>query len=129
MRHVLLVCLLCITPIAMAQETQTVQNASGAILRALDTMTGQLRDLEISNGETKVFERLKITVDDCRYPTENPYSDAFAYVKIEDIREADVRFEGWMTAASPALSAMDHPRYDVWALRCIIPVAETSDSE
>jgi hypothetical protein len=27
-------------------------------------------------------------------------------------------FSGWMIASSPALSAMDHPRYDVWILRC-----------
>ncbi len=28
-------------------------------------------------------------------------------------------FSGWMLASAPALNAMDHPRYDVWALRCI----------
>ncbi|MDA9980314.1 DUF2155 domain-containing protein, partial [Yoonia sp.] len=28
-------------------------------------------------------------------------------------------FAGWMLASAPALNAMDHPRYDVWALRCI----------
>ena len=27
-------------------------------------------------------------------------------------------FDGWMIASSPALSALDHPRYDVWVLRC-----------
>jgi hypothetical protein len=27
-------------------------------------------------------------------------------------------FEGWLIASAPALNAMDHPRYDVWALRC-----------
>lgn len=26
-----------------------------------------------------------------------------------------------MTASSPALSALDHPRYDVWVLRCDVP--------
>jgi hypothetical protein len=25
-----------------------------------------------------------------------------------------------MIASSPAISALDHPRYDVWVLRCII---------
>ena len=28
-------------------------------------------------------------------------------------------FAGWMIADSPALNALDHPRYDVWVLRCI----------
>jgi len=30
-------------------------------------------------------------------------------------------FKGWMIASSPALNALDHPRYDVWVLRCITP--------
>ena len=28
-------------------------------------------------------------------------------------------FSGWMLSTSPALSAMDHSRYDVWVLRCL----------
>ena len=28
-------------------------------------------------------------------------------------------FSGWMLASSPALNALEHPRYDVWVLRCI----------
>ena len=28
------------------------------------------------------------------------------------------RFSGWMFASSPALSAMEHPVYDVWVLDC-----------
>ena len=31
---------------------------------------------------------------------------------------AEPVFTGWMVAASPALSALDDPRYDVWLLRC-----------
>ncbi len=27
-------------------------------------------------------------------------------------------FSGWMIASSPALNALDNPRYDVWLLRC-----------
>ena len=26
-----------------------------------------------------------------------------------------------MMASSPALSALEHPRYDVWVLRCVTP--------
>jgi hypothetical protein len=33
-------------------------------------------------------------------------------------------FSGWMIASSPALNAMDHPRYDVWLLRCQTEAAE-----
>ena len=39
------------------------------------------------------------------------------------------RFSGWMFASSPALSAMEHPVYDLWVLDCDnqdgTPAAET----
>ncbi len=103
-----------------------VKEADGGVLRALDMMTGELQDLTFKSGETKKFKRLEITMKECRYPVDNPSSDAFAYLIIRDVREQTPRFKGWMTAASPALSALDHPRYDVWVLRCNIPSAKTS---
>ena len=88
-------------------------------LRALDTLTGIVQDLEIPVGDTVEYERLTIQVDECRYPLANQMSDAFAYLVIKDVREDVPRFEGWMIASSPALSALEHPRYDVWVLACI----------
>ena len=38
--------------------------------------------------------------------------------RIRDVRETAPRFSGWMFASSPALSALDHPRYDVWVVSC-----------
>ena len=32
-------------------------------------------------------------------------------------------FSGWMFASIPALSALDHPVYDIWVLDCLIPPA------
>ena len=29
-----------------------------------------------------------------------------------------VLFSGWMFASSPALSALEHPVYDVWVIDC-----------
>jgi len=98
-----------------------VEDAVGAVVRGLDTATGALTDIDIKTGDTVRFERLEITLKECRYPEENPASDAFAYLVIRDIRETEPRFEGWMIASSPALSAMDHPRYDVWVLHCDFP--------
>ncbi len=115
---------------AHAQEAVAVRTAeSGAVLRALDTMNGALTDLEFANGETQIYERLEITMTECRYPIENPASDAFAHIVIRDTRQSEIKFDGWMTAASPALSAMDHPRYDVWVLRCKFPVEATPTTD
>ena len=103
-----------------AQNQIVTENSSAAELRTLDTLTGVVKDMTIEVGQTQSYERLKITVQECRYPKDNPSSDAFAYLIIQDVREDQPRFDAWMIASSPALSALEHPRYDVWLLRCKI---------
>ncbi len=92
--------------------------ATGANLRGLDRINGTVADLSLQVGETVQYERLEITLLACRYPQGDITEDAFAELRIRDIREDEPRFVGWMFASSPALSALDHPRYDVWVLSC-----------
>lgn len=92
--------------------------AEFATLRGLDRLNGTVKDIDVQVGETIRFERLEITLNACRYPQGDIAEDAFAELSIRDVREMDPRFHGWMFASSPALSALDHPRYDVWVLSC-----------
>ncbi|MCK5642809.1 MAG: DUF2155 domain-containing protein [Gammaproteobacteria bacterium] len=96
----------------MSDQAQT------AVLRGLDRINGTVQNIVLLIGETVTYERLKITLIACRYPKGDINSDAFAQLSIRDIREDEPRFTGWMFASSPALSALDHPRYDVWVLSC-----------
>lgn len=89
-----------------------------ALLRGLDRINGTTQDIAISIGETLTYERLEISLLACRYPQGDISKDAFAQLVIHDIREEAPRFIGWMFASRPALSALDHPRYDVWVLSC-----------
>jgi hypothetical protein len=100
---------------------QDLAEASGGILRWLDKITGETADIELSNGEAAVSGQLTILMDECRYPVDNPVSNAFVHLTITDARVSSPVFAGWMIASSPALSALDHPRYDVWPLRCVVP--------
>ena len=52
-------------------------------------------------------------------PQEGEAQDAYAFMQITDSREEEPRFSGWMIASSPALIAMDHPRYDIWVSDCL----------
>lgn len=108
---------------APAFAQQEVSEGTGAVLRGLDKISGLLSDLEIASGDSRVYGKLLVSVEDCRYPTGNPAGNAFAHVTIHDTIPADrpVLFSGWMVAGSPALNALDHQRYDVWVLRCITP--------
>lgn len=101
----------------MAQ--QQTESATGAVLRGLDKMSGQVVDIELPAGRTVQFNRLTITLTECRYPAGNPSGNAYAGLQIiEQGTESAVIFSGWMIASAPALSAMEHPRYDVWVMRC-----------
>ncbi|MBF9032582.1 DUF2155 domain-containing protein [Rhodobacterales bacterium HKCCE3408] len=91
--------------------------APGAMLRGLDKTIGSRTDFEMEQGETVVFGRLAIRMLECRYPADNPASDAFAHLQIADLDGQEI-FDGWMVASSPALMALEHPRYDVWVLSC-----------
>lgn len=107
--------------LASPAAAQEFSEAPGGVLRWLDKLTGQTGDMELSLGQSASNGRLTIQLDSCRYPTENPAADAQAHLTVVDSSRADAVFSGWMLASSPALSAMDHPRYDVWVLRCVVP--------
>ncbi|MFA8444258.1 DUF2155 domain-containing protein [Yoonia sp.] len=96
-----------------------VANGTGGELRILDKLTGQVADLSLVEGETATLGFLSVTLNECRYPIDNPSGDAFIQIFVQDTKENTPLFSGWMLASAPALNAMDHPRYDVWALRCI----------
>ena len=91
---------------------------TGAILRGLDRITGAVNNFSMAVGETLEFERLEVTLEACRYPVGDINADAYALLKIRDVRDEDASFYGWMFASSPALSALDHSRYDIWVLTC-----------
>ncbi len=94
------------------------QSADGAVLRALDKFSGDVVDILIPSRSSTQFGPLTITLTDCRFPEGNPAGNAYAGLEITDPAKEEVLFQGWMVASSPALSAMEHPRYDIWVLRC-----------
>lgn len=104
--------------LALPVSAQQATTAPGGTLRVLDKITGRTQDLEFSNGQTQVIGLLAVTMSECRYPSGNRSGDAYALLTIVYNNEADPVFRGWMIASAPALNALDHPRYDVWALRC-----------
>ncbi len=115
-RALALLCALVLAGQAVAQEPAA--QGTGAVLRALDKITTEVRDLELANGAAAEFGSLTVELGVCRFPEENPASDAYAFLDIRSTEGGQVLFSGWMLASSPALNALEHPRYDVWVLRC-----------
>ncbi len=102
---------------AVAQEAVTAP--AGAMLRAMDKISGDVVDFDLTPGQTKQLGRIQVSLGECRYPAGNPAGDAYAYLVIRNAGVETPSFTGWMIASSPGLDALDHPRYDVWVLRCI----------
>ncbi|CUH37353.1 hypothetical protein JSE7799_01287 [Jannaschia seosinensis] len=102
-----------------AQGVRTADGA-GALLRTLDKTSGEVIDVEMTVGQTMAYGSLQVTLHECRYPEANPAGDAFGLIQVVDTRELREVFAGWMVASSPALNALEHRRYDVWLLRCLI---------
>lgn len=97
---------------------QEVTRGTGAVLRGLEKVTGQVQDMELASGASQTMGRISVKMHECRYPAGNPAGDAFAFLTIMESGNDTPVFQGWMVASSPALNALEHPRYDVWVLRC-----------
>jgi hypothetical protein len=77
---------------------------------------------EVKVGNTVKFGPIYIKVQACRKapPIDAPESAAFLQIwEVTPKGESKWIYSGWMFASSPALSAMDHPIYDVWVLDCL----------
>ena len=120
MRILALLCCLLAGGVA-AQTSVKTTDGSGVVLRILDRITGQVLDFEVQNGQSFQRGKIRVEVRECRYPRKAIDRDAFAYLTIRDRNSELPVFDGWMMASSPALSALEHPRYDVWVLRCLAP--------
>ena len=92
-----------------------------AVMQGLDKITARVSRFEAPVGRPVTFGSLSIVVRDCQKsaPEERPENAAF--VEIGEIHPGEGKvqlFSGWMFSSSPALSALDHPVYDVNLLEC-----------
>ena len=118
------------------QETRTVPNkkveeepeepfdpdAEYVQLQGLDKETARILTFGGRVGDTVRFRNLDIVIRRCqRTPPDQPPEKA-AFLQIYDIDpetgKRSIAFSGWMFKSKPALSAMDHPIYDVWVKDC-----------
>lgn len=97
---------------------------SGVVLQGLDKITARVSTFSVPLNELAVFGSLQIEVRACLKapPEEAPENAAFMEI-VEQKPDSEARkvFGGWMFSSSPAVSALEHPVYDVWVQNCILP--------
>ncbi len=92
-----------------------------AMFAGLDKITGRIISFDVAINETVRFGALEVTPRACytRPATEATNTDGF--VEVDELTlQGELRriFTGWMFAASPGLSAVEHPIYDIWLTDC-----------
>jgi hypothetical protein len=102
-----------------------------AILQGLDKVTARVSTFEAPIDEPVTFGSLEVTARYCdEAPPEEP-PESKVFLEIVDLKpDADPQpvFTGWMFASSPAVSALEHPVYDVWVLDCRITSSADKDA-
>jgi hypothetical protein len=95
-----------------------------AVLQGLDKITARVSRFEVPVGKRANFFTLSIAVRECRRSAPEDRPESAAFVEIYENRPGEEGFRlfsGWMFSSSPALSALEHPVYDVNLLECKAP--------
>ncbi|WP_331256600.1 DUF2155 domain-containing protein [Candidatus Bealeia paramacronuclearis] len=93
---------------------------SGITLQGLDKQTARVYIIDAPIGKAIEFGTLNVLVYRCLQssPEDQPESKAFVVISENKTDTNQILFSGWMFASSPAISALDHPVYDVWVKGC-----------
>ena len=118
-----LIAFMCMASGAVSAQTTVWLDGRVATMQALDKITARISTLSAPVGEARRFGTLEVTIQRCAFhpPEETP--ENAAYVVVRDLgydtsaAPAEV-FSGWMFSSSPAISALEHPVYDITLLTC-----------
>jgi hypothetical protein len=118
----LLVAALCLGRAAAAAETPTAMiEQPTAQLQGLDKTTARISKFDAPVGTEVHFGTLTILVRACQRTPPEATPENAAFLEIFETRPGEQKeklFTGWMFSSSPALSALEHPVYDVNLLEC-----------
>ena len=134
--HASAACACLATSTALAQTQGPVLENRVAVLQGLDKVTARVSTVRALLDQPTQFGTLEVVARACREtpPTEPPESAAFLEIHelppASDVNGAPVGlFSGWMFASSPAVSALEHPVYDIWVIDCAEPVAPVAGAQ
>jgi hypothetical protein len=92
-----------------------------AVMQGLDKITARVSRFDAPVGESVNFGDLSLIVRDCEKSAPEDRPENAAFVQVYQNRPGEMRvrvFSGWMFSSSPALSALEHPVYDVNLVQC-----------
>jgi len=121
----------CLALLALFAAGAPASAEDGAVLQGLDKVTARIFTFDAPLERPVRFGRLQIVAHACnKTPPEEPPESA-AFLEITELPpDGSPRrlFTGWMFASSPALSALEHPVYDIWVVDCMNDASSSAPS-
>ncbi len=115
-------CLLTACILLSASSACAVEKkAKQVILQGLNKITAHVSELKGAVGEEMHFGKLTVVAKSCWTAPKSRRPEHAALLEVTEYKNRDMPekiFSGWMFASSPALSALEHPVYDLKVLRC-----------
>ena len=102
-----------------------------ALLRGLKKVSAETSSFEARLDKKVNFGTLTITLKKCHKSKPEDRPENAALLLIEDNKpkeEPIVVFSGWMFSSSPAISALEHPVYDIAIIECGYNDQRSSDN-
>ena len=121
----MLLAIACLWPFLAGSAGATIWiDGNKARLQALDKITARISTVEAPVGAERFYGTLEITINRCAFhpPEEPPENAAFVTVRdrgYDGLAPKQV-FSGWIFSSSPAISALEHPVYDLTLLACFV---------
>lgn len=118
-----------------APASARAEAMGAALLQGLDKVTARISTIEAPVGRPVRFGTLEIVARHCDKTPPEERPEAAAFLQVSEISQGEpteVLFSGWMFASSPALSALEHPVYDIVVVDCVASAtapAQRSSSE
>lgn len=109
------------TPEAEALEPNVIYDI--AVLQGLKKVNAETSTFEVPLDTQVTFGTLTVTLKKCVRSSPDERPENAALIQIRDNRpgeEPTVVFSGWMFSSSPAISALEHPVYDITLLECTV---------
>jgi len=93
------------------------------VIRGLNKVTAKTELIDISLDADVPFGTLLLSLKKCWHsaPDEKPEHAALLEIferKLDGTEQDKLVFSGWMFSSSPAVSALEHPVYDITLLAC-----------
>ena len=108
-------------PVA-SEEPEPPTDYDTAVLQGLKKVSAETSSFEAPIDMPTTFGTLTIIVKKCvkSKPEEQPENSALILIQDHKKDEKPTTvFSGWMFSSSPAISALEHPVYDITMLGCI----------